>query len=145
MLGSYLGGFDTRLVNELRRLEVEMDQLLSGGTAIRSAGRGAFPPINVGSTPERVDIYLFAAGIDPKKLEVSIQRNLLTVAGNRSETAQADAAYYRRERFEGDFRRVLTLPEDVDPMRVDAKYRDGVVHITVQRREAARPRQIAVH
>jgi hypothetical protein len=44
-----------------------------------------------------------------------------------------------------DFRRVVSLPDDVDPNRVDAKYRDGVLQITVQRREVARPRQITVN
>ena len=60
------------------------------------------------------------------------------------ETHEA-ADYYRRERFEGEFRRVVTLPDDVDPERVEAKYRDGVLQITVQRRESARPRQITVN
>jgi HSP20 family protein len=54
------------------------------------------------------------------------------------------AEYYRRERFDGDFRRVVALPEDVDPERVEAKYRNGVLHITVRRHESARPRQITV-
>jgi HSP20 family protein len=58
---------------------------------------------------------------------------------------EAEADYYRRERFDGDFRRVVSLPDDVDPDRVDAKYRDGVLQITVQRREIARPRQITVN
>jgi HSP20 family protein len=106
--------------------------------------RGTFPPINVGATPERVDVYLFAAGLDPKKLDVSIQQNLLSISGSRKIEANEDAEYYRRERYDGDFRRVMTLPEDVDPERVAAKYRDGVLQITIQRREAARPRQIAV-
>ena len=46
---------------------------------------------------------------------------------------------------DGEFRRVITLPDDVDPDRVEAKYRDGVLQITVQRREAVRPRQITVN
>jgi HSP20 family protein len=56
---------------------------------------------------------------------------------------QAD--YYRKERFDGEFRRVIALPDDIDPDRVDATYRDGVLHVTVQRREAARARQITVN
>ncbi|TLY78779.1 MAG: Hsp20/alpha crystallin family protein, partial [Gammaproteobacteria bacterium] len=55
------------------------------------------------------------------------------------------ATYYRQERFGGEFRRVISLPEDVDPERVEAKYRDGIVQITVHRRESARPRQIEIH
>jgi HSP20 family protein len=143
-----LGSFDTSLFDEFRRLEREMDQLFGRGSlpvGIRAMRRGAFPPINVGATPERVDVYLFAAGLDPKSLDISIQQNLLAVSGERKVPVDEAADYYRQERFDGEFRRVITLPEDVDPDRVDAKYRDGVLQITVQRREAARPRQISVN
>jgi HSP20 family protein len=142
------GNFDTNFLDDFRRLEGEVDQLFGRGTApagIRAVRRGTFPPINVGCTPERVDVYLFASGVDPKSLDLSIQQNLLVIAGNRSVPVEAEADYYRRERFDGDFRRVVSLPDDVDPDRVDAKYRDGVLQITVQRREIARPRQITVN
>lgn len=148
MFGSLLTSFDTNLFDELRRLEGELDQL-TGRSAwpagIRAVRRGTFPPINVGATPERVDVYLFAAGLDPKGLDVSIQQNLLTVSGNRKVPVSESAEYYRRERFDGEFRRVIALPEDVDPDRVAASYRDGVLQITVQRREAARPRRVTVN
>jgi len=68
----------------------------------------------------------------------------LTVSGQRSIPVDEKATYYRKERYEGEFRRVITLPEDVDPDRVEAKYRDGVLQISVQRKETARPRQIQV-
>jgi len=111
---------------------------------IRAAQRGSFPPLNVGSTPERVDVYVFAANLDPKSLDLSIQQNLLSIGGTRKVEVDEKAEYYRHERFDGDFRRVVALPDDVDPERVAAKYRDGVLHVTIQRRESARPRQIAV-
>jgi HSP20 family protein len=148
MFGSLLGSFDTSLFDEFRRLESEMDQLFGRGSlpaGIRAMRRGTFPPINVGATPERVDVYLFAAGVDPKSLDISIQQNLLAVSGERKVPVDEAADYYRQERFDGEFRRVITLPDDVDPDRVDAKYRDGVLQITVQRREATRPRQITVN
>jgi HSP20 family protein len=148
MFGSLLGSFDTSLFDEFRRLESEMDQLFGRGSlpaGIRATRRGAFPPINVGATPERVDVYLFAAGLDPKSLDISIQQNLLAVSGERKVPTDEAADYYRQERYDGEFRRVITLPDDVDPDRVEAKYRDGVLQITVQRREAVRPRQITVN
>ena len=148
MFGNIFSGFDANLFDEFRRLESEMDQL-SGRTSwpagIRAVRRGTFPPINVGSTPERVDVYLFAPGLDPKGLDISIQQNLLAVSGSRAVEVREGVDYYRRERYDGEFRRVITLPDDVDPDRVEAKYRDGMLQITVQRREAARPRQIAVN
>jgi HSP20 family protein len=147
MFGNLFGGLDARLFDELRRLETEMDQLLgrrAWPAGIRTVQRGTFPPINVGSTPDRVDVYVFAPGLDPKSVDISIQQNLLAVAATRRLEEDETADYYRRERFAGDFRRVITLPDDVDPDRVDARYRDGVLQITIQRRESARPRQITV-
>jgi len=139
--------FDSSLSDEFRRLEREVDQLFGSGSwpnSIRAAARGAYPPINVGSTPTQVDVYLFAAGIDQKSVDVSIQQNLLTVAGERKLEVREGVDYYRKERFDGAFRRALTLPEDVDPDKVDARYKDGVLHISIQRREAVKPRQIEI-
>ena len=148
MIGSLFDAFEGGLFEELRRFEHEMDQLLPRGrgpAGIRTVRRGTFPPINVGASPDRVDVYLFAAGLDTKDLDISIQHHLLAVSGRRQVDTYEDADYYRRERFEGEFRRVVTLPDDVDPERVEARYRDGVLQITVQRRPSARPRQITVN
>jgi HSP20 family protein len=49
------------------------------------------------------------------------------------------------ERFSGRFRRVVNLPEDIDPNAVSADYRDGVLHVSIARRAAAQPRRIEVH
>jgi len=148
MFGTLFSSLEPNVFDEFRRLESEMDQVFGRSSVpagIRAVRRGTFPPINVGSTQDRVDIYLFAAGLDPKSLELSIQQNLLSVAGHRKVEFNLEADYYRRERYDGEFRRVITLPDDVDPDRVEARYRDGVLHITVPRREAARPRQITVN
>ena len=51
---------------------------------------------------------------------------------------------YAQERFTGSFRRVVTLPEDADQGRIEATYRDGVLRISVAKREASRPRRIEV-
>lgn len=135
------------LFDDFRRVEDEMDALFGRWpwpAGIRSVARGTYPPINVGATSEQVDVYLFAAGLDPKTLDISLQDKLLTVSGERKAPVEKDVDYYRKERFDGAFRRVISLPEDVDPDRVDARYRDGVLQIHVQRRAAARPRQIEV-
>ncbi|KPK36670.1 MAG: heat-shock protein Hsp20 [Gammaproteobacteria bacterium SG8_47] len=142
-----LGNSEGNLFDEFRRMEREMNQLFGAGpwpTGIRAVARGTYPPINVGGTAEQVDVYVFAAGLDPATLDVSIQQNLLTIAGERRLITEEGADYYRRERFDGQFRRVLSLPDDVDPGKVQADYRDGVLHITALRRESTKPRQIEV-
>jgi HSP20 family protein len=143
-----LTGLGGGLFDDLGRLQRELDEAFGRWplpAEIRSPARGSYPPINVGATGDRVEVYLFAAGLDTGSLDISIQQNLLTVAGQRKVEPREGAGYYRSERFSGDFRRVITLPDDVDPDRVDARYRDGVLQISVHRREAARPRRIQVN
>lgn len=142
-----LSGFGS-LFNELRRLDPSWDEFFVSSpwvSGIRSMGQDAYPPLNVGSSPESIDVYLFAPGLDPQALNVSLQQNLLTVAGERRQEQQEGATYYRRERFAGAFQRVITLPDDVDADKVEANYREGVLHIRVGRREEVRPRRIEVH
>ena len=136
------------LLDELWRTESDLDQFFAGTpwvSGIRSVRQGTYPPINVGSSPDSIDVYVFAAGLDPKSLDISVKQNLLTMSAERGEPEQKEATYYRRERFEGSFQRVLTLPEDVDPDNVDASYREGVLHVRLGRRAEVKPRRIEVH
>jgi HSP20 family protein len=139
--------FQGNLFNEFRRLEREMDQLFGASSwpsSIRAAERGAYPPVNIGGNTEEVDVYIFAAGLDPRSLDISIQQNLLAISGERNLIREEGANYYRSERFDGPFRRILTLPEDVDSDQVDAVYRDGILRIIVKRQESVKPRRIEV-
>ncbi len=143
----HLGSFDSNLFEEFRRLQQEMDHMYGSGpwpTGIRSVDRGTYPPINIGSTPEQVDVYLFAAGVVAQDLDISIQNNLLTIDGERLLISEEGADYYRKERYDGNFHRVITLPDDVDPEQVEASYREGVLRISIKRRAASQPRQIQV-
>jgi HSP20 family protein len=136
------------LLDRLGRWDADFDSFFGGPpwvTGVRSVRQGSFPPLNVGSNPDSVDVYLFAAGLDPKSLDLSLQQNLLTVSGKREQQTDEEATYYRQERFSGSFQRVLTLPEDVDPDKVEASYRDGVLHIRVARREEVKPRRITIN
>lgn len=146
MFGTF-NAFGDNLLDEFRRMQRDIDQLSGGGgwpSSIRAVARGTYPPINIGSSPEQVDIYLFVAGVDTESLDLSIQQNLLTVAGERRLPVEEGAEYYRKERYDGAFRRVVTLPDDANPDQVEAGYRDGVLHISIKRRAAARPRQIEI-
>ena len=140
---------ESPLLSQFRRLEEELDEIFGSTTpwagGIRSLPPGTFPAINVGSTEDGVTVYLFAPGIDARSLEISLQQNVLSVGGRREASPASNATYYRNERFEGEFRRVIALPEDIDPDKVEASYREGIVEIRVQRRESSRPRQIEIH
>ena len=148
MFGRFTG-IQNSLLDQFWRLQQELEPLNSDGLSsaggIRSAPRGTFPAINIVRTPEDVRVYLFAPGLDPKKLDVSIQQGLLSISGERQIAIDEKATYYRQERFGGEFRRVVSLGDDVDAERVEAKYRDGIVQIRLQRHASAKPRQIEIN
>jgi HSP20 family protein len=107
----------------------------------------AFPPVNVYDAEKEVRVVAEAPGIDPAKLEVSIDKGLLTITGERVNDLPGESekvAIYGDERFGGPFKRVISLPEDVDASRVEAKYRDGILRIAVPKLEESKPRRIEV-
>jgi HSP20 family protein len=135
------------LYGDFDRLQREMDALFDQTPSIRGYGRGGYPAVNVGSTPEAIEIYAFAPGLDPAAIEVQLERGVLTISGERRPTrpaADGRSTVHLNERVDGRFRRVVSLPEDADPAAVTADYRDGVLHVSVKRREASRPRRIEV-
>lgn len=144
----YQSLFSRDVFAELDRLQREMRESFDLSPSIRGLGRGGFPALNVGSTPQSVEIFAFAPGLDPKSVEVNLDRGVLTIAGERqTELPREDdekTVAHIEERFSGRFRRVLSLSDDVDPNSVSAAYTDGVLHITAKRRESAQPRRISV-
>ncbi|WHZ11738.1 MAG: Molecular chaperone (small heat shock protein) [Burkholderiaceae bacterium] len=142
----YRSLFPRDLFAEVDRLQREMQQAFDLSPSIRGLGRGGFPALNVGGTPQTVEIYAFAPGIDPATLDIQLDRGLLTISGERPSALPDDASatVHINERFAGSFRRMLTLPEDADPDAIKADYRDGIVHITVQRRASSQPRRITI-
>lgn len=133
---------------ELERLQREMNQSPELSPSIRGVARGGYPAMNVGNTANTVEIYAFAPGIDPASIDVQIEKSTLTIAGERNPARPAPdekAMVHIDERFAGRFRRVVTLPDDVDPNAVTARYRDGVLHIRIQRCAAVQPRRIVIH
>ena len=140
--------FPGSLFSELDRLQRDFDDLfgLTGQPAsIRSAMPGSYPAINVGHTPTSVEVYAFAPGIDASKVDVTLDHGVLVLAGERAAPNVDDkTTTYRSERAFGSFRRAVSLPDDIDPARVNASYRDGVLHVSIARRESAQPKRIAI-
>lgn len=138
--------FPSDMFSEFDRLQREVQGLFDYAPSIRGLGRGGYPALNVGSTPTAVEVTAFAPGMDPAGVEVSIDRGVLTISGERKPRASGDekTTVHMDERFSGRFRRVVNLPEDIDPTAVNADYRDGVLHVSIARRAAAQPRRIEV-
>lgn len=142
--------FPSDIFANLDRLQREFQRYSGPASSIRGFGRGGFPALNVGTTPESVEIYAFAPGLDPATVDVTIDRGVLTLSGERKSElpASADngtkAAVHINERFAGSFRRVVSLSDDVDPDSTKATYSDGVLVISIKRRTAAQSRRINI-
>ena len=98
--------------------------------------------MNVGTTPEAIEVMALAPGLDTSVLQLTVDRGLLIISGERkSEVPEGDdTSVYARERFAGAFRRVVSLPEDADPAKVEASYRDGILRVTVATPRNVQPR-----
>ena len=138
------------LFGQFERLRRELDDVfgVSGlPSSIRSVTPGTLPTINVGRTPTSVEVYAFAPGLDASKIDVSLDRGVLRIAGARAVGIPANdpkVHVYARERGDGAFTRTISLPDDLDPSKVKATYRDGVLQISIARRESAQPKRITV-
>lgn len=136
--------------SELNRLQGVLDQMFRPAqrSSIRALTGASFPVINVGNTPDTIEVMALAPGLDPATIQLSVDRGLLVIAGERkSQLPEADddrISVYAQERFYGNFRRVVSLPDDADPGKVDASYRDGILRVTVAKRESSKPRRIEV-
>ncbi|MCX9157359.1 Hsp20/alpha crystallin family protein [Niveibacterium sp. 24ML] len=136
------------VIAQLDRLQRELQHPAERSPSIRGGAPGSFPAINLSSSPTAIEICVFAPGIAPESLDVQIERGVLTVSGERASAlpaSDAQSTVHIGERFAGRFRRVVTLPDDIDGAAVAARYRNGVLHVSVPRRAAESPRKIEIN
>ena len=144
----YRSLFPRDLFAELDRLQRDMSGTFDYSPAIRGLGRGGYPALNVGSTTTGVEVFAFAPGIEPATIEIHIERGVLTIAGERKAAlpaaSDAKTTLHINERFAGRFRRVVSMPDDIDAASVSAQFKDGVLRVSAQRKAAAQPRRVEV-
>ncbi len=103
------------------------------------------PSVDVRETKDALEITAELPGLEPKDVEVSVENGVLTLKGSRQfEKASEGETYHRVERAYGSFERSFSLPTNVDPEKVKAAYRHGVLHLTLPKREEAKPKSIAI-
>lgn len=103
------------------------------------------PSLDVTGNDKQYTVTVELPGVDEKDLRVEMENDSLRIFGEKKqeieEKGEGENAgnYYRMERSYGSFQRVLNLPEDVDPSAITATHKDGVLSITLPRKEAALP------
>ena len=129
--------------SEMSRLSREMDRLL--GEASATSRASVFPPLNLYDDGESLVVHAEIPGIDPEDLEIDATMNALTIKGERKRSeVDEKASFHRRERSHGTFSRSINLPQEIDPDKVQASYKLGVLEIMLPKAEEAKPRKITV-
>lgn len=124
----------------LRGMDRLADELLSSQRAARIV------PLDAYKAGDHVVMHLDLPGVDPGSVDVTLDRGVLTVRAQRSDTTGADSAveWLARERFGGSFTRQIALGDGLDADALAATYDAGVLTITVPVAEKAKPRKIQV-
>ena len=132
--------FDT-LVAIQRALDAarESDWLAQG-----TAGHGSFPPINIFQKDDDFVAVVELPGIDKSDLEIEAKENTIRIRGKKTIAYGERASVHRRERVSGVFDRTLSVPIRIEPDRIKAEYRDGILALFIPRAEADKPRSIKI-
>ena len=143
--------------SELARVQREFDRLFDAPTRRFFADpwgygfldRKGSPAMDVVENEDGFLVSVDLPGVEKSDLEISVADNVLTVKGQknvakRAQNEENDRRLYRKESWEGSFKRSLQLSAAVDAQNIDAKMADGVLHISIPKREEAKPREIEI-
>jgi len=104
------------------------------------------PAADIYENDDNIVIKAEFPGIDKKDITVDLKNRVLTLKGERSSDDETtEDNYYRRERRYGRFERAFTLPTEVDPDKIKADYKDGVLKIEIPKSQEKKPKKIMVH
>jgi HSP20 family protein len=128
-------------LNEFNRL---LDR--NGNDESTSATAEWAPAVDIDEHADKYVLHADVPGVDPNAIEITLEHNVLTLAGSREKAVEQSGVESRRiERINGRFLRRFTLPESVDADGVKATGKNGVLEIVIPKREAAKPRKINVN
>ena len=109
------------------------------------AEREWLPPFDVAETAEEIVVQTELPGMEIKDIDITLTDGLLSIKGEKKKEKVDKQEHYRRvERVYGSFSRSFSLPAEVRADGIDAKYRDGVLTVTLPKAEEAKPKRIEV-
>jgi len=127
------------------RLQRDIDRLF-GAPLSSAADSGAWlPPVDIHEDAQQFLLHVDVPGVDPKAVDITTEHGVLTIRGQRAESAQPAAEGYRRvERIKGEFQRRFSLPETADTQNIRAKAANGVLEIAIPKLAQLQPQRITV-
>ena len=136
---------------EMDRLSQAMNRLFDNdfrpheGAGARGAQVTWTPAIDVTEDKDKILLTADLPGLQQKDVDIQIEKDVLTLRGERAIERSADAEHYRRfERVAGAFVRAFTLPPTVDAEKVAASLKDGVLTLTLPKKPEAQPKKISI-
>ena len=134
---------------EMAQLAEDVNRLVSqvvGTAAGRESVRGNWaPPVDVTETADAIELDVELPGFAAGQVDVSLENAVLSIRGERVAPEEQDGVtVHRIERAYGEFERTFQVPNTVDPSAVEARFSNGVLHITLPKREETKPRSIKV-
>jgi HSP20 family protein len=109
-----------------------------------TASRGPFPPINVFQQGDDFVAITELPGVNKDDLNIQVKQNTIRLSGKKTVKHNGAASVHRRERISGEFDRTLSIPVRIDPERVKAEYRDGILAVFLPRAESDKPRTVKI-
>ena len=138
-----------RQTPELKTLQTQLNRIFepfarfSAGDEDLVSGTWV-PPVDVAETQEKIIVRAEVPGMKQQDIAIEFENGLLTLRGERKIDKENGASFLRVERTYGNFSRSFTLPRTVDPEKITASYREGILEIEVPKREEAKPKQIKI-
>ncbi len=135
------------LITTQDRFNRLLNDTLSGFFGGEGAALKAWTPaVDVYETDQNVVFKAELPGVDPKDVEARVEDGTLYLKGERKvENEEKEENYYRMERSHGSFARTFALPASVDSEKVSAEFKDGVLTMTLPKREEAKPKTIKIN
>jgi len=131
---------------EMERLRREMNRLFSEWPrSSQWTAAPSYPAMNAWTNDNSAIVTAELPGVRPEDIDITVEEDMLTLRGSRQpEEVGEGVTFHRRERRFGSFTRTFRLPFDVDADKVEARFQNGVLSITLPRAEADKPKKIAV-
>jgi HSP20 family protein len=131
------------LVSAGRKLRQLFDDVENGWQSGLHIELGTFQPrVDISETKEAVHVHAELPGMKSDDVKITISEGTLTLRGEKKRvTASNEETYQRMERTHGEFVRQFTLPANLDEDATQASFEDGVLHITIPKREPAKPKE----
>lgn len=103
------------------------------------------PSVDTYATDKNIVIKADLPGVDKDKVSIDVKERILSIRGERAEEKEVkDEHFYRREISTGTFYRAFSLPADIDPDKIKASYKDGVLKVEIPKLEEEAPKKISI-